>query len=371
MSTRAIIAASLVVVGFTIATRAQTPAPRWKNLQVLTDMQSKPEIELYDVMDFMAGSLSVSCDYCHSGAFENDARPAKATARKMIKMMRSINDANFGGRPVISCQTCHQGHARPVNVPAPWFKTPQEIEAYSAAIKSPPATSASTPAPPPRTSPALPAVDTVLANYRKAVGVTTAKTMRMVGKLTAANWGGPFEFLIMFPDQVRYTVQAPGGESTQILNRDHGWAVTPASRNPLDPAFLGRIRIEWREKLFLPPALTPADITVTGIEPVGGRDCYVLAFRSSRGLERWYFDTQSSLLVKLHRETPTPFGASIKESEFLEYRASGGVVRPFTIRDHYMSNEFDYTFTDIQVDVAIDPAIFEPPAPKERASIAL
>jgi hypothetical protein len=256
-------------------------------------------------------------------------------------------------------------------VPTPWYRTPQEIEAYTAAVKSASAPSPVNPASPARPSATLPAVDTVLTNYRQAVGVTTAKTMRMVGKLTAANWGGPFEYLIVFPDQARYTVQAPGGESTQILNRDHGWAVTPISRSPLDPAFLTRIRIEWREKLFLPPALMPADVTVTGIEPVSGRDCHVLAFRSSRGQERWYFDAQSSLLVKLRRETPTAFGLSIKESEFLDYRASGGALRPFTIRDHYMSNEFDFTFTEIQADVPVDPAIFEPPAPKERVAITL
>jgi hypothetical protein len=97
----------------------------------------------------------------------------------------------------------------------------------------------------------------------------------------------------------------------------------------------------------------------------------VLAFRSSRGQERWYFDTQSSLLVKLRRETPTAFGTAIKESEFLDYRPSGGAQRPFTIRDHYMSNEFDFTFTEIQADVAVDPAIFEPPAPKERVAVTL
>src|SRR6185436_13730459 len=132
-----------------------------------------------------------------------------------------------------------------------------------------------------------------------------------------------------------------GGETIQILNRDHGWTGSPSSRAPIDPAFLARIRLEWRPKLLLPQPLVPEPLTVSGLENVNGHNAYVVSLQSSRGLERWYFDTQSALLLKLRRETPTPFGLSTRESEFLDYRpvasAGGGAataLRPFTIVDH-------------------------------------
>ena len=42
---------------------------------------------------------------------------AKQRARAMILMTRAINDANFGGRTMVTCQTCHHGATTPVSVP--------------------------------------------------------------------------------------------------------------------------------------------------------------------------------------------------------------------------------------------------------------
>jgi hypothetical protein len=44
-------------------------------------------------MQFMSGSLSVSCNYCHAGQFESDAKKTKLIARDMIKMTRAITDS--------------------------------------------------------------------------------------------------------------------------------------------------------------------------------------------------------------------------------------------------------------------------------------
>mgnify|MGYP003587699440 CR=1 FL=1 len=35
----------------------------------------------------------------------------------MIAMMNTINDANFGGRKMVTCFTCHRGNNTPVNAP--------------------------------------------------------------------------------------------------------------------------------------------------------------------------------------------------------------------------------------------------------------
>src|SRR6185312_6755427 len=47
-----------------------------------------------------------------------DDKPVKATARRMLQMVAEINKANFGGQPVVTCNTCHRGSTRPLPVPA-------------------------------------------------------------------------------------------------------------------------------------------------------------------------------------------------------------------------------------------------------------
>jgi len=89
-----------------------------KNIQVLAGM---PSSQLLPVMHFMRASLGVRCDYCHvaeNGKYWIDDKPAKQTARRMLRMVFEINKENFGGQPVVTCNTCHRGSTKPVSVPA-------------------------------------------------------------------------------------------------------------------------------------------------------------------------------------------------------------------------------------------------------------
>jgi hypothetical protein len=92
--------------------RGKTAGEAFKNIQVFTDL---PESQLNDTMFFMKASLGVSCTHCHVDFenFEKDDKPAKHVARDMIRMVRALNDRNFGGQNVITCNTCHRGQVRP------------------------------------------------------------------------------------------------------------------------------------------------------------------------------------------------------------------------------------------------------------------
>src|SRR5215210_8467286 len=103
------------------ATTAQSDKPAeqaFKNIQVLKGM---PASQLMSVMHFMRTSLGVRCDYCHiaeNDKYQLDDKPAKQTARRMIQMVFDINKEQFGGKTVITCNTCHEGRTRPVSIPA-------------------------------------------------------------------------------------------------------------------------------------------------------------------------------------------------------------------------------------------------------------
>lgn len=88
-----------------------------KNIQALKGL---PNSQLITVMHLMRTSLGVRCDYCHiaeNGKYWMDDKPPKQVARRMIEMVSEINKANFGGQPVVTCNTCHRGQTKPVAVP--------------------------------------------------------------------------------------------------------------------------------------------------------------------------------------------------------------------------------------------------------------
>src|SRR2546428_1241914 len=110
----------------------------FKNVKVLRGIPVK---EFMSTMGFFAASLSLNCTDCHGGASASDwanyaiDTPLKNRARQMIAMVKAINDANFGGRPFVTCYTCHRGSQRPKGIPSlaaqhgePPADDPDEIE---------------------------------------------------------------------------------------------------------------------------------------------------------------------------------------------------------------------------------------------------
>jgi hypothetical protein len=104
---------------------AQIPE-RFENLQVLPQTTTRPE--LVAVMRSFATGLGVRCVHCHVGEdnpnltgidFKSDAKPAKRTAREMMRMVADINQRLAAlperSAPVnASCVTCHRGFVRPI-----------------------------------------------------------------------------------------------------------------------------------------------------------------------------------------------------------------------------------------------------------------
>lgn len=87
----------------------QQQAPR--NLQILS--KDRPVLP---VMQQIAQSLGVGCDYCHVQDRAADDKPTKKTARQMLLLVKDINEklpAAVGKTPEeatpVNCTTCHRG----------------------------------------------------------------------------------------------------------------------------------------------------------------------------------------------------------------------------------------------------------------------
>ncbi|HWW96719.1 MAG TPA: c-type cytochrome [Edaphobacter sp.] len=92
-----------------------------------TNLQSLPKtISRQDLTNIMRGyafSLGTRCEHCHAASktpgkldFASDEKPAKATARTMIRMTEEINHkyvAALSPPSAVECVTCHRGSTDP------------------------------------------------------------------------------------------------------------------------------------------------------------------------------------------------------------------------------------------------------------------
>src|SRR5262245_66438646 len=117
---------SLLTVASLRAGQAQAGAPLvsdqyFKNIQVLKGM---PVDTFFDAMGMFAASMGNDCTFCHAkeAGFRREAfaetTPRIQRARQMIGMMQALNQQYFGGRPRVTCFTCHRGQYSPVDAPS-------------------------------------------------------------------------------------------------------------------------------------------------------------------------------------------------------------------------------------------------------------
>jgi photosynthetic reaction center cytochrome c subunit len=305
----------------------KTAEQQYKNIQVLKGM---PLDQFNMSMHAISAELGVECVYCHVGhgnLFPLDDKPTKNTARKMIQMVMDINKNNFGGRNVVTCYTCHQGHPDPVGtitLPLPSF-----IETFDE--------------PPPLTEPTA---DQILAKYIQALGGEQA-IRKVTSRLVTATMeipSGPGGTTPV-PSQVEQYRKAPnlalninytptytvsdGFDGTTAWTQDMNGAVS-------DVAFaIDQVRIKRGANFYEPLDLKQeyARMGVIGVERINDREVYAVnGVPAGDSVERLYFDMRSGLLLRKVTILTTPFGNIPFQVDYDNYRDTGsGVKYPFLI----------------------------------------
>src|SRR5690349_18339450 len=120
---KTVIAAATLAWLMSVALAAQTGGTAqpqmaetaFKNVQVLKGISVD---DFLDTMGIMSAALGFDCVECHVNAGTDNVNwqfdtAKKRTARRMTLMVAAINKANFGGRQVVSCWTCHRGRDIP------------------------------------------------------------------------------------------------------------------------------------------------------------------------------------------------------------------------------------------------------------------
>src|SRR5437762_4029102 len=117
--------------------RAQTPPP-WKGENLQFYPKDIPREQLTQRMREFSFALGVRCQYCHSGgdgvsfegvSFKADDKPAKVTARAMLRMVEQLNTVTLAALPsraqprvVVECATCHRGVSIPKSLQTTLFE---------------------------------------------------------------------------------------------------------------------------------------------------------------------------------------------------------------------------------------------------------
>lgn len=337
---------------FAQAAETKTAEQVYKNIQ---ELKGTPADQVGPAMQFIAASLGVECSFCHvPGKMEADDKGAKKTARAMMAMTAAINKDSFHGQLQVSCYSCHRGSVRPVAVPPV-----QDSD-----------TAAAPPAPRPMGPGGAqgPNAEEILEKYVAAVGGTDAlhkiTSRTMTGKILAGGNESPIEVLTKAPNKRVTISQMGGGESFTAFDGTAGWmgnAGRPA--RDMSPSESASAAID--AEFYLPLRIKELFLQVRRGRPeqVNGADCNVLTGSGGgRPLTRFYFDSQSGLLLRMVRYSDTPVGRMPVQIDYADYKDLDGVKIPLRWTLSRPNGRFTIQVADVKTNTPIDDAKFVKPA---------
>ena len=360
------------------ATKAQSPEKTVeqveKNIKVLTGM---PQSQLIPVMNFFSASMGRRCNYCHVNNqgqwdYASDAKPEKAAAREMIKLVMDINKTTERLKlDPVSCYTCHRGRTSPQSIPV--LPLPLPSPPPNAGGAGGPTPTAS-PQASPSATPELPSADEIFNKYAAALGGQTAidklKSRTAKGMVTQAN-GNSFQFELSqaAPDKFYLLVTTPQGTVERGFNGQVGWEKTARGVREVSGAELINFKaanglfslLKLKEQYSKPPRVRK--------DKIDDRDVYIIDGTTTENRRmRLYFDATSGLLLRRTTTMPTIIGIIPDQIDLEDYREADGLKFPFTARAATLelgNPTSTRRFTELKLNVPVDDSKFNmPPAPK-------
>ena len=335
----------------------------FKNIQILKGI---PVDQFMDAMGMFSSSLGYDCSSCHSQEIHTD-RAAFATttplitrARAMINMMNGLNAANFGGRPRVTCFTCHRGSPSPEDVPSLALQYADVVDDPNAMalVRNRSVTA-----------------DQVFARYIQALGgaerLAALTSFVARGTYGGFNTGGadlPIEIDAKAPNQRMQIVRAPDAENVKIYDGRRAWVSEGWRPLPLMELTGGNLEGAKIEAMASFPA-TIKDAYKTwqvGSGTIDDKPVQVLQGTNAGQLPANFYFDGAGLLVRTLRWNRTPVGTVPTQIDSADYRDVAGVKMPFKIVITWTDGQNTIALTQVQPNVAIDAAKFAAPKPFVR-----
>jgi photosynthetic reaction center cytochrome c subunit len=347
------------------AGQRQMSEQAFKNIQVLKGI---PVDEFMGTMGLFSAALSVCCGDCHTGAGTSNPKwdddpPRKRTARNMIQMVTTLNRTNFGGRPVVTCWTCHRGQQRPA-------ATPPLDRIYGEPVIDPPDIL-------PTASSGVPTADQIFDKYVQAVGGASrlASLTSYAGKGTSIGFGevgsgDPAELYAKAPNQLATVVHQREGDLARTFDGTNGYFMLPLTVVEVYPWTGGALEgVKLEAEMAFPGRIKDllGNWRVSYPITLDSREVYVVQGTGPEGLVgTFYFDKETGLLSRMIRYYTSSVGRVPTQIDYSDYRPVAGVMLPFKWSYGWVSGREEYTWTDIQPNVSVDAAKFARPVPRSR-----
>ncbi|MGH9935080.1 MAG: photosynthetic reaction center cytochrome c subunit family protein [Blastocatellia bacterium] len=336
------------------AEQDQRPAEQvYKNIQTLKGAITAGRLMM--AMQMFTKSLGVDCAHCHvQGEFEKDDKPAKETARRMLRLTGVIAREYYNGSSPINCYTCHRGQTQPASMPPAPANTPPKSELSTPEIKP---------------ADAKANVEAILNQYIQALGGRAAlervTTRAMTGTMvTQGGMKAPLEVYEKAPNKTLTIFRPPHGTNQMGFDGAIGWTKTPERglrEERGEPLDLRKSEAEFYKELKLKERYSK--LTLLGLAQLDNREAYVIEAAPPRGQpEKLYFDRQSGLLVRVDIVPNLGQEKMQMHIYFEDYRAVDGVKLPFAIRRARPGFTWTYQFDEIKLNVPLDDARFNKPA---------
>jgi hypothetical protein len=364
-------AAVLFTVAMSAALAAQTGTQNrppmaeqvFKNVQVLKGI---PIDDFMDTMGIMSAALGFDCVECHVDAGTDTVNwqfdtPKKRAARRMTLMVAAINKANFGGRQVVTCWTCHRGRDIPVTMPSidtvygEAVVLPDEVITESYAGE--------------------PSADQILDKYLEAIGgverlskVTSYLATGTSEGFRGFGGGGTVQIFAKAPDQratiIKFAENIGRQDAIRVFDGRTGWVSAPLAVVPeyaLGGSELDGARVDAQLAF---PAQIKKVLTQLRVGPpdyVSGRDVHVVQGNGLRGtVATLYFDKETGLLLRMVRFGSSPIGRAPTQVDFSDYRdvPGAGIKMPYRWTFGWLNGRDSFEIKDVRVNVPIDAAVF-------------
>jgi hypothetical protein len=329
-----------------------------KNVQLLTNLS---DWQLGAVMDNVAASLGVHCDFCHvrneetkAWDFPNDAKKEKKTAREMIRMVLDLNEKNFHGHTVVACYTCHLGKERPslmVALPVPAIP-PSKPGTEEADRKT------------------FPAAKDLVAKYVTAIGgeeaakkLATASITAKATRTAANGQAMPMELYRSGSSVLMRGTPAEGPAMAQMYGAEGGWMTGRQGIHTLTAAdaALGMAAARAYDP-FVPPL--PDNARVFGKDTIDGHEVWSAGAQiDEHTRQRLWFDATTGLVLRRVATTDSPVGRIPVQTDYDDYRDVAGVKVPFTVKVSSVNGGQSSTrkYTSIELGAPVDEKVFAAP----------
>ena len=376
---RAIFVSAMVAVTVNgQAASAQTPAqapagtaPKqvmvedvYKNVQLLKGI---PATELWETMGFIAASTGLNCTNCHVSeslidiARFADDTPLKRKTRQMIQMMNAINQTNFGGARIVTCNTCHNGSSVPDPIPS-------LARQYAVADLDPNTVEIVPNSPGPSATEVLDKFVQASGGAQRLAALTSYTAKGTYEGFDTYNMPVPYEVLAKAPNQRTVIVHTQNGDNTFSFDGRTGWVAVVDRALPLMPMTPGEVDSAKIEADLAFPANIRQSLSQAqaGFPPTyldDKRVNVIQAYGVNRTRMKLFFDAESGMLLRLVCFTPTIIGTVQTQVDYEEYKDVSGAKVPVKLTITWTDGQAKIALTDVQPNVAIDAARFGRPAP--------